>query len=1232
MKHFGRRLAAAVAGITVLATVMSTTSANAAGPTPAPAAPDLNASLPTTVRDNLLRVAAATQANLSLTLVTGDKVHIGVGTDGQPVVREIEPATRPGNESVLFQTITRNGQVYVVPDDTMSLLRADLLDWELFNLAKLADWAAEGRTGEVPVIETFTGKTDPRTAATAAGTTAKGVLTSINGRSMTVKGDGQWWREVREKNTGKSVSAAQAAGPLAGVHKVWLNELTKLELDKSVPQIGAPAAWSRGYDGSNVKVAVLDTGIDATHPDLAGQIAEAVDFTNSPVGTQDEYGHGTHVASTIAGTGAASDGLRRGVAPGAKLAIGRVCGASGRCAGDAIIAGMEWAAKSGVRVVNMSLGGSPSDGTDPLSQAVNRLSRTYGTLFVISAGNSGPSATTIGAPGAADEALTVAAVDKSDQMASFSSRGPRFGDGAAKPDIAAPGVSIAAARAKGTAMGKPLDDFYTSASGTSMAAPHTAGAAAIIAQQHPDLTGRQIKALLMATSKDLGHDLYEQGAGRVDVARAIDPRILPDGSLNFGRAEYPHAPVSRKVTYSNFTDEPIALTLSASLSSSGKPAPAGLLTLSADQVTVPAKGSADVTVTVDGRVLDGTGPYGRSAGVLTAKDSAGTLLGSNKISAFLESPRHDLTIKVIPPAGATHIAYSDAVIVPMNDDKLQPLYEDPVVVPGGETTTARVFAGTVAASMTVTWRDAAGELQKAAPMAPQVKVTGATTVELDLRKIKPVKVNIPKPTETYSAAFRIQRISDDGSWGLTSQSVIAYGPGEPNWWVLPTSQVSLGTLSFNSQHVLVPPSVTMKVTGNGHSFDLDARYPTPDDSILAGAQQWREPGKPAPVTRLVRLKIPRLPAVGGKRVVHAGTGSAEELAKVDAKGALVLLRPTEICTTTCNFTALRKRVVAAAAAGAAGVLVAGETNRITLPTYGLGQNYQCANGPDSCPPIEPYSALPIMTVSPTAAATLIQQISSGDDPRVRVVIGGNSEVSKAYALEFDTTGRVPSRLPHRVQPADLDRVDHRIHADRPGTVSSFTWNRATTSGSVAAGINLPRPAGQRQFTTLVGPHNDNVIDSFALAVRDWVAPSVVDGVGSGFSEAQDLALDGQNTTDWNVGPTVPGAVPQVRTKSGNTISFGLPCAGCRDTTQFWPNLYTTSSAGGRQAVTGIVNDRYGIPYLLWGMQSCWPPTCDVSLFNEAGDEITKKLIPITASIPIPGESGNPADLVSEGQR
>ena len=156
---------------------------------------------------------------------------------------------------------------------------------------------------------------------------------------------------------------------------------------------------------------------------------------------------------------------------------------------SSIIAGMEWAAHSGAKVVSMSLGGDPTDGTDPMSQAVNDLTAETGALFVVAAGNAG-AARTVGSPGAAASALTVGAVDRDDNLAEFSSRGPRLGDNGLKPEITAPGVGIVAARAAGTTMGTPVDDAYTTASGTSMATPHVAGAAAILAQEHPGLGRR----------------------------------------------------------------------------------------------------------------------------------------------------------------------------------------------------------------------------------------------------------------------------------------------------------------------------------------------------------------------------------------------------------------------------------------------------------------------------------------------------------------------------------------------------------------------------------------------------------------------------------------------------------------------------------------------------------------------------------------------------------------------
>ncbi|MFD1326283.1 S8 family serine peptidase, partial [Micromonospora sonneratiae] len=162
---------------------------------------------------------------------------------------------------------------------------------------------------------------------------------------------------------------------------------------------------------------------------------------------------------------------------------------------------------------------------DPLEQAVNTLTAQTGTLFVIAAGNDGGEGT-VGSPGSADAALTVGAVDRDDELAEFSSRGPRVGDEAIKPDVTAPGVDIVAARASGTEMGEPVGDSYVTSSGTSMATPHVAGAVALLAQQHPTWKADQLKATLVGSAKpNPGLTAFEQGAGRVDVARAITQTV-----------------------------------------------------------------------------------------------------------------------------------------------------------------------------------------------------------------------------------------------------------------------------------------------------------------------------------------------------------------------------------------------------------------------------------------------------------------------------------------------------------------------------------------------------------------------------------------------------------------------------------------------------------------------------------------------------------------------------------
>ena len=315
----------------------------------------------------------------------------------------------------------------------------------------------------------------------------------------------------------------------AGVEKVWLDGRVTATLKESVPQIGAPEAWAAGYDGNGVTVAVLDTGIDVNHPDLEGQIDDTASFVPGEAVT-DVNGHGTHVACTIVSTGAASGGDYKGVAPGADLIVGKVLGGpTGEGQDSWVLAGMEWAAESGADVVSMSLGDTmPSDGTDPMSQAVDALSEQYDTLFVIAVGQLRPGVDLHARRGrvGADRRRR----RQEDQLAGFSSTGPLFRSGALKPDISAPGVDITAPRSQEIPTGSGL---YQTISGTSMATPHVSGAAAILAQQHPDWTGAQLKEHLMSTAHGLSdwYSPYEVGTGRVDVVAAINTTVRGTGSL-----------------------------------------------------------------------------------------------------------------------------------------------------------------------------------------------------------------------------------------------------------------------------------------------------------------------------------------------------------------------------------------------------------------------------------------------------------------------------------------------------------------------------------------------------------------------------------------------------------------------------------------------------------------------------------------------------------------------------
>lgn len=657
--------------------------------------------------------AAATTTRI--TLITGDRIQV-TQYAGHPPAIVFEPDRHSSSDSAI--TTLSGGHTYVVPTAAAADVTSGKLDRTLFDVTTLiAEQRDDAHSSTMPVIVHYAGSEATATArakqATIPGAARSRTLDSIGARAAAIT---------------KSEATLFWKNPQ--VERVTLDRKVKVSLDQSVPQIGAPAAWQRGLTGKGAKIAILDTGIDATHPDVAGRIAASQNFTPTE-DAGDHYGHGTHVASIAAGNGAASGGKYKGVAPEATLLSGKVLDDNGSGEFSGIIAGMEWATAQGADVVNLSLGSrEPSDGTDDLSQAVNRLSRDTGTLFVVAAGNCfAPQPSTVTSPAAADDALAVGNLLRDGSVSDRSCRGPRSGDGALKPEISAPGTDIVAARAAGTSLGEPVDDHYTKLSGTSMATPHVAGTAALLAQAHPDWSFSQLRERLISTADPQPNNTVdEQGAGRVDADQATDTGVTVDsGELELGRLSWPYPAddeVSRVLTYRNPTSTAVSLQLTAGPAT---------VKLSTDHLTVPANGEATVTVTAN-RAAAGPGTFsGRISATAEGADPIVTTYGW-----YAEPELYNLTIKGITRTGAP----GDGQVA------ISRLDGDPVNIPGGVimqngTATARLAPGKYEASVMFFSEATDTELEHFdLAVGPEANLTKDATVTLDARRGKPVDLEV----------------------------------------------------------------------------------------------------------------------------------------------------------------------------------------------------------------------------------------------------------------------------------------------------------------------------------------------------------------------------------------------------------------------------------------------------------------------------------------------------------
>lgn len=267
-----------------------------------------------------------------------------------------------------------------------------------------------------------------------------------------------------------------------------------------VNQVKAPAAWPSSQ-GEGIKVFICDTGIDSDHPDLVSNLRTGKSFVPTESSTEDFHGHGTHCAGTVAA--ATNNSQIVGVAPYAYLYPVKVLSSSGSGNWSWLIAALDWIMdKKGARVASMSLGGggAPQALADMCEAAYDD-----GVLLVAAAGNSGPGNNTVGFPAKYPHVMAISAVDSSDVIAGFSSRGPEI-------EVCAPGVSIiSTTRGGGTG---PM-------SGTSMACPHVSGVAALAWGSHRGSNNKQVRWLLNTFNDNVGdQDPEKYGKGRVDANTA----------------------------------------------------------------------------------------------------------------------------------------------------------------------------------------------------------------------------------------------------------------------------------------------------------------------------------------------------------------------------------------------------------------------------------------------------------------------------------------------------------------------------------------------------------------------------------------------------------------------------------------------------------------------------------------------------------------------------------------
>ena len=306
--------------------------------------------------------------------------------------------------------------------------------------------------------------------------------------------------------------------------------------------VRADKLWNQGVTGDGVTVAIVDTGVYAGHPDLAGRVIHCEDFSherNTEAHCQDTFGHGTFMAGLVAGNGASSHGFFTGAAPEADIVSIKAAGFDGSTDVTNVLAGIQWAVAHkdvyDIDVLSLSVGSDSTVGTrlSPLSFAVERA-WAAGIVVVVSAGNRGPEMGTVTSPADNPYVITVGSSNdetspnsiNDDKVPVFSGRGPTA-EGLSKPDVVSPGVSTVSLRSPGSYIDQnfgytaAIGNHYFKGTGTSMSTATVAGSVAQMLDKNPLLTPDQVKARLMETARPIATtDPNLAGKGLIDVYAA----------------------------------------------------------------------------------------------------------------------------------------------------------------------------------------------------------------------------------------------------------------------------------------------------------------------------------------------------------------------------------------------------------------------------------------------------------------------------------------------------------------------------------------------------------------------------------------------------------------------------------------------------------------------------------------------------------------------------------------